>query len=648
MATAASHPAKTPRRGEAVRTAGLACLVLGGVAAGVALVLDAAEAPTWQRVPAWGLLLLSTAAVVRRGGAWLVGPVLGYELRRLARRGSTVFLARSVYLGLLLVLLVALYAAEAKDGVPRVAPAADLPALQKKLAAIGARFLEVLLLAQTAAVLLLTPAFAAGAIAEERQRRTLDFLLVSGLSSREIVLGKLLARLAPPALLLLAGLPVLALVQLLGGADPLVILGGFAIDAAAMASLGSITLFYSVSSRKAAIAVVYTYMTAAIFLLVTWHEDDVSIAVGNPFLAIRRFPEAVRGGRSIRAFLQVFGEGAWFHLMVAYVCTILTIVRLRRGTPGEAAVGVPPWDMVDVEPAACPEVGDRPLLWKELHVEHGWRCFSGRRVLTAAAALGFLLLVVWTFLFIREVEHEQLHVWFLVTGQLAACVAFVLVAIRAAGTWARERERRTLDDLLMTDLTNAELVGDKWLGSFWSLRWVWGYLGAILVLTAFAGAIEARLAPVLGIAWFVYAAFAASLGSWCSLRCRSTGRATVLTLGLLGGITAGHWLVHWGFEPLLVRDRDQLRWLKQVHRVGLTPPATLDVLGAAPERLHVHGYTERHTEEIPFAVAGVCVYGMLAVGFRARISARFARVTGRMPVGPPPRASPSTAARPLP
>jgi hypothetical protein len=369
-------------------------LVLGGVAAGVALVVAAGEAPAWQRVPAWGLLRLSVAALVRRGGAWLVGPVLGYELRRLARRGSTVFLARSIYLALLLVLLVALYAAEVKNGVPRVASTADLASLQKKMAAIGGRFLEMLLLAQTAAVLLLTPAIAVGAIAEERQRRTLDFLLVSGLSSREIVLGKLLARLAPPALLLLTGLPVLALVQLLGGADPLVILGGFLIGAAAMASLGSLAVLYSVASRKAAVAAVYTYITAAAFLAATWQKDDISIAVGNPFLAILRFPDAVRGGRPVLAFAAVFGEGALLHLMVAYVCLLLAIVRLRCGTPGEAAVVVPPWEMMDKEPMAYPEIGDRPLLWKELHVEYGWRSYSFRRVLLPPPGPGYFHLIL--------------------------------------------------------------------------------------------------------------------------------------------------------------------------------------------------------------------------------------------------------------
>ncbi len=43
-------------------------------------------------------------------------------------------------------------------------------------------------------ILILVPAYLAPAIAQERERKTLDYLLVSELSDREIVLGKWGAR----------------------------------------------------------------------------------------------------------------------------------------------------------------------------------------------------------------------------------------------------------------------------------------------------------------------------------------------------------------------------------------------------------------------------------------------------------------------
>src|SRR5205823_2023088 len=78
-------------------------------------------------------------------------------------------------------------------------------------------FFYTFLAAQFTAVFLITPAYTAGAIAEEREHRTLDYLLATGLSDREIVVGTMAARLANLSLLVLAGLPVLCLTQFLGG-----------------------------------------------------------------------------------------------------------------------------------------------------------------------------------------------------------------------------------------------------------------------------------------------------------------------------------------------------------------------------------------------------------------------------------------------
>ena len=56
----------------------------------------------------------------------------------------------------------------------------------------------------------MTPAVAAGGIASERQRRTIEYLFATDLSNGEIVLDKLCARLLTVGKLLLATLPVLA------------------------------------------------------------------------------------------------------------------------------------------------------------------------------------------------------------------------------------------------------------------------------------------------------------------------------------------------------------------------------------------------------------------------------------------------------
>src|SRR5205085_5468799 len=69
-------------------------------------------------------------------------------------------------------------------------------------------------------VVLVTPGYTAGAIAEEKDRRTLEAVLATDLRNREIVLSKLVVRLANLALMLLTRLPILCLLQFLCGVDP--------------------------------------------------------------------------------------------------------------------------------------------------------------------------------------------------------------------------------------------------------------------------------------------------------------------------------------------------------------------------------------------------------------------------------------------
>ena len=90
----------------------------------------------------------------------------------------------------------------------------------RETAAIGYAMFGTFAFAQTLAVILLTPALVAGVVAEERQRKTLQYLLTSCLTSVEIVLGKLAARMLILAVLFGVGMPILAMLCFFGGVDP--------------------------------------------------------------------------------------------------------------------------------------------------------------------------------------------------------------------------------------------------------------------------------------------------------------------------------------------------------------------------------------------------------------------------------------------
>jgi ABC-type transport system involved in multi-copper enzyme maturation permease subunit len=79
------------------------------------------------------------------------------------------------------------------------------------------------------ALVLLIPAFVAGAISEERQRKTLDLMFTTHLLDREIILDKLGSRVGYLLLFAMTGLPILSILQFLGGIDPNLVFASFAI-----------------------------------------------------------------------------------------------------------------------------------------------------------------------------------------------------------------------------------------------------------------------------------------------------------------------------------------------------------------------------------------------------------------------------------
>src|SRR5262249_25002294 len=159
----------------------------------------------------WGILLIaagSGAAVVtllltRRLLAWFLGPIFVYETLRLARKGHTFWLRITfalLTLGLLYAaephhptvskdtLQVMLLRADSRVEMEEVLNAPDQVMRRLEMQRFAEEFSRSFLLALAVAVVLITPLYFGTAVSEEREKRTLDFLLGTRLSSRDIVL----------------------------------------------------------------------------------------------------------------------------------------------------------------------------------------------------------------------------------------------------------------------------------------------------------------------------------------------------------------------------------------------------------------------------------------------------------------------------
>ena len=128
-------------------------------------------------------------------------------------------------------------------------------------ATVGRGIFLGLLMLQTLMVSVLAPAATAGAISSEREHQTLDLLAVTPISSFAIVLGKLLSALAWIFILIIASIPVTALVFVFGGVAPDDVIRGYAVLFATVIGLGSVGIFFSALTRRTGASTGLTFVT---------------------------------------------------------------------------------------------------------------------------------------------------------------------------------------------------------------------------------------------------------------------------------------------------------------------------------------------------------------------------------------------------
>lgn len=126
-----------------------------------------------------------------------------------------------------------------------------------------------LLIAQFGLIILIAPAMTSASVAGERERQTLDLLLVTNTGSFRIVLGKVMESFAMLALLIVCGLPVMSLCLLTGGVSlGHILIGELFLLAEAFACV-SIGVFCSSVSRSTVLSGVLSYLVIVLIGVVT-------------------------------------------------------------------------------------------------------------------------------------------------------------------------------------------------------------------------------------------------------------------------------------------------------------------------------------------------------------------------------------------
>jgi ABC-type transport system involved in multi-copper enzyme maturation permease subunit len=611
-----------------------------------------AQIDLWKAALLWAAYFVALAVCSRQGWLKLLGPVLFYDMIRTSRR-SRYAIMRLVYAALLLFVLCTMFMS--MDFANQVN--------RRDTAILAQQFFGVFMLVQLTIVILLTPAYVAGAISEEKDRKTLEFMLATDLHNREIVLSKLLSRLANITLLLLTGLPILSMLQFLGGIDGQLVLAGFAGTGLTMLGIASLSILMSTLFQKPRDSIGVTYLLIVtyvfgmmaclamkeefpVFMKETLWEgamapslgDVAEVAnAGNPLMAIIDIGMAIDGRNrlargaptSLAAELPgILERYAFFHVGLAILCIGWSIVRLRtialKQTVGGSTKKLRWWERYR------PPIGEMPMMWKELHIEgrtkFNWLIF-GAVVVLVLLTLGSGLLVVCAFLWDHFLGgradwpnlQEGMNMWFRIAGTGVGCLMLLMMATRAAGSITHERERDTLDALITTPMSCEAMLSAKLLGTLMSLRMGWLWYGSMMAIAILCGGIHLLAVPLVLMAWFIYAVFFTMVGMWFSMACKSSMRATVLTVLTTLFLGGGHWLFAGMcfYIPVSIMMRaggpgDFMEYIMQFE-AGLTPPWVLGLSAYSWRNLEMDFRHDKMGEMLVFCLIGLFLWALACV-----------------------------------
>jgi ABC-type transport system involved in multi-copper enzyme maturation permease subunit len=450
------------------------------------------------------------------------------------------------------------------------------------MARFGATLFQLLAPLQMALVLFFSALLAASAVAQEKDRRTLVLLLMTRLSGRELVLGRLFSSLLQVFVLLAAAWPMFLLAGLFGGISGSQIVRVFAVTLAAALAAGSIGSTLALWREKTFQTLALAFLTLMFWLALA----EVLVAVGNWGFRWQGVSTAVWGAgvspwRAVLAAarplvgqagsLPLFGSPVLLFLAVAGGITVLAnavaIGWIRVWNPSRELQTAPganedlfqrsaanretksgPATAAKLSPHAARQrtrpVWNNPILWREIRT----RAY-GRKIL--AIRLAYLLLFALAAVGVHSVVSGGGVVGGGASGATAlrdslvlhlaplVVLSLILVNALAVTSITTERDLGALDLLLVTDLAPAEFIFGKLGGIFYVAKEMIVLPLLLLVYLYFARAASAQNLVYLLFALLLNYTFVATLGIHAGLTYANSRHAVAVSLGTVFFLLVG-------------------------------------------------------------------------------------------------------------
>jgi ABC-type transport system involved in multi-copper enzyme maturation permease subunit len=518
----------------------------------------------------------------------------------------------------------------------------------QEMASFAQTIFNTFAILQAVVILLLTPALVGGAIADEKQRKTLHYLLTSQLSGAEIVIGKLAARLLQVFVLVALGLPVVSLVGLFGGIDYQILLFAYASTCSTIYFLATASILVSVYARRPREAISLLYI-----LEIGWLIVPTILIVGmpmwpHPFPTIASWISPVLDYVAITSPLYLSTPLGWgfkggfvtagmwgMGLQVLYGTIFITVAAIRLRPVYRNDGGTRKWVGAVAKIGGKrswfprPACGNDAMLWKEMYVSRtagltkAVLATMGVALLGAIGYSGYWMLVPA----IEEIKNDGYFMYghgrrefnFYVRGVGTAIYLlwFLGIASSSSSVLSSEREEDQWTSLLTTPLTGREILRAKMIGPIWGLR----YVAYLLFLLWGVGLAVGSIHP-LGLAaclveFVVFTWFLSALGTSFSLRSKNSSRALASTMALLIFLNGGYLFCCIPFRvdtPAMVAG-----CTPYIFTASLLSFSDLNDLG--------RGY--RTGEFVAACVIGTIFYGVAAAGLTAQLFTSFDQIVDR-------------------
>ena len=409
----------------------------------------------------------------------MFGPILAREWRVTPRR-LRFYIQRVVFVLVLFSLVCTAWALMA--GIQHVRNLGDL-------AMFGGLVFQLVVPLELIVILFLSAVAAASNVSQEKDRRTLILLLLTRLSSSEIVLGKLLATLIGVANLVLSALPLLLLIAVMGGVSVVQVFSATAIIAVTAAWTGGLANMVAFWREK-------TFQTLAITLLaiVGWLVFCEAIAAGALPSIDPSWSELLSPLRALWVVCQPIPSRTWSFLpggiaagysLLGIVATVVfsavAVWRLRAWNPSQQVRPQAPEPDENYAVASGGQYTDRswkvraprpmwnnPVLWREVRTwAYGRKLLMIRLAFVALFSVAVLGLY-WSVASGAALQRSRLSDELIpISARILIpffAVSFVMINALAVNAITNERDGQALDLLLATQITPMQFLLGKLLG----------------------------------------------------------------------------------------------------------------------------------------------------------------------------------------